>query len=169
MMTEAGLNLDPNYQSGIAIIAQLLAVFIGSLLMDKLGRKRIWILSSCIAAIALLLMALNEKLNLSTILPLICIFTYLFGFGLRIGPIPWFIVAEYFPEDSIRPKATMICMCCNWFFAFVTILSFPSMKEGMKMFGVLIFFLIVCIFSIIFGVFKVKEPEKHLNDFEPIE
>lgn len=168
IMSSAGLNFDPNYQSGIAIMSQLLAVFIGSLLMDKIGRKIVWILSSAIAAIALLLMALNEKLNLSAIFPLICIFTYLFGFSIGIGPIPWFIVAEYFPEDNIRPTATMVCMSCNWMFAFVTILAFPTMKEKMKMFGVLIFFLVICILSIIFGIFKVKEPPKRSNDFEPI-
>ncbi|KAK8886643.1 glucose import [Tritrichomonas musculus] len=160
---DAGLDLNPNYQSGISILSQFVAVFIGSMLMDKLGRKVVWLLSSGICCAGCLIMALNEKFHWSVVLPLICIFVYQLGFGLGLGPIPWFIVSELFEAD-VRPAANTVCVVSNWVFAFVIVMVFPEMKESMKMFGSMIFFFIVCVLSILFGIFVVKEPSKEVSE-----
>ena len=168
IMTTAGLDLDPNYQSAISILSQLIAVFIGSLLIDKLGRKTVWILSSAISTVSLLVMALNEKFNWSSVLPLVCIFSYQLGFGLGLGPIPWFLIPEYFADD-IRPAATMVCTISNWIFAFIIVMCFPEMKAKMEMFGVTLLFMVVCAVSTIFGAFKITEPERNNDGFELIQ
>lgn len=159
----AKLDLDPNYQSGISIVSQLFAVFIGSLLMDKLGRKVVWLLSSGICAAGCLIMGLNEKFDWSNVLPLICIFVYQLGFGLGLGPIPWFIVAELFEAD-VRPAANTACVISNWVFAFIIVMVFPEMKKSMKMFGSMIFFFVICVLSVLFGIFVVKEPSKDVSE-----
>lgn len=158
-MSGAGLDIDPNYQAGIATLAQLIAAFISSIIIDKLGRKNVWCISSASAAVFLLIFALNEKFNWSKVLPLIMIFLYQLGFGLGLGPIAWFLVSEYFNDDS-RSTATMICTIANWVFSFIIILAFPQMQSSMGLFGTLMLFFVVCVGSLFFGIFLIKEPEK---------
>lgn len=159
IMSSAGLNIDPNYQAGIATLAQLVAAFIASFIIDRLGRKNVWCISSASAAVFLLIFALNEKFKWSNVLPLIMIFLYQLGFGLGLGPIAWFLVSEIFDDDS-RAMATMICTITNWCFAFIIILVFPQMESSMGLFGALMLFFVVCVGSLFFGIFMIKEPKK---------
>lgn len=163
IMNSSGLDLDGNYQAGIASLAQLVAVFIGGIIIDKLGRKIVWIVSNAIIVIFLLIFALNEKKDWSKILPLICIFLYQLGFGLGMGPVPWFIIPEYFDNPRIRAQATSIVSASNWIFSFCVIFLWPQMKKGLGMFGSLLFYMCVTVVSLVFGLFFVSEPNHSDN------
>ncbi|KAK8839342.1 glucose import [Tritrichomonas musculus] len=158
IMNDSGLDIDGNYQAGIASCAQLIAVFVGAMIIDKIGRRITMIISCCMICVFLLIFALNVKYDWSNVLPLICIFLYQLGFGLGMGPIPWFIIPEYF-NDDVRSMATMIVTAANWIFSFLVIMVWPSMKSGMGMFGALIFFLCISFCAIIFSAFCVHEPK----------
>ena len=166
IMNESGLDMDGNYQAGIASCSQLIAVIVSALIIDRIGRKITWIISCSMIVVFLLLFALNTKYDWSTVLPLICIFLYQLGFGLGMGPIPWFIIPEYF-NDDVRSAATMIVVASNWIFAFIIIFVWPAMKKGMGMFWSLLFFMFVSVGAIIFGLFCISEPKKH-NDEEQL-
>ena len=161
IMTSAGLAIDPNYQSGISILSQFISVFTGSLLIDKLGRKLVWIISSSICGIGLLMMSLNEKYHWSAVFPLICIFVYNLGFGLGLGPIPWFIVSQLIEADA-RPAVNSVCVVTNWVFSFIIVMVFPEMRKSMGMFGALLLFFFVCIFSILILKSKKNKMNKVL-------
>ncbi|OHS93366.1 major facilitator superfamily transporter [Tritrichomonas foetus] len=165
LMNESGLDIDGNYQGGIASCAQLIAVFVGGLIMDKLGRKIVWMISCSVIVVFLLIFGLNVKYDWSTVLPLVCIFLYQLGFGLGMGPIPWFIIPEYF-NDDVRSTATTIVSASNWVFSFIIIFVWPAMKKGMGMFWSLMFFMFVTVGSIIFGLFCVHEPLKDEEENE---
>lgn len=158
IMDDCGLSIDGNYQAGIASTAQLIAVIIGAFIMDKFGRKMIWIVSCGIIIVFLLIFALNEKYKWSKILPLFCIFIYQLGFGLGMGPIPWFIIPEYF-DNLVRPSATIIVTASNWIFAFLIIFIWPAMKKSFGFFGSLLFFMGITVGSFLFGIFVVHEPK----------
>ena len=166
---DAGLNLNPNYQAGISILSLLLLCVVGYFIVDKLGQRFLWLLSSSISFVGIFfLIALNNKFNWSSVLPLVCIFIYNFGFGLGLGPIPWFIVLQLFPED-VREAGNTVCVVSNWVFAFVIVMVFPSMKKSRGMFGVMIFFAVICLLSIVFGIFYIKNPPKIENvENEPL-
>lgn len=163
LMDKSGLEMDGNYQGGIASLAQFIAVFISALIIDKIGRRTTWIISCSIITVFLLIFALNTKYNWSNVLPLICIFLYQLGFGLGIGPIPWFLIPEYF-SDSVRSIATSIVVASNWISAFIIIFIWPSMNKGMGMFGSLLFFMFVGLAGVIFGALCIKEPKKEKNE-----
>lgn len=163
IMSAAGLDIDGDYQAGIALCAQFISVFVSSLMVDKLGPKLVWILSSTVCAVGLLMMALNTKFNWSAAFPLVSIFIYVLGFGLGLGPAPWFVIPQFFPLD-VRPAANSICVLSNWVFSFIVVMVFPEMKKGMGMFGSFIFFFAVCVFSIFFGIFKVQNPTKDVDE-----
>ncbi|KAK8835892.1 glucose import [Tritrichomonas musculus] len=157
IMDEAGLNMDPGFQSTIAVASQFVAIFVNFFTVELLGRKVVWMLSSAICGIGLLLLALNDQFEWSNTLPVISIFLFYFGFGYGIGSISWFIVSEYFETDT-RAAANSVCVICNWIFAFILVMVFPSMKKSMGMFGSSIFFFVVCMLSIIFGLYAIPEP-----------
>ncbi|KAK8898433.1 glucose import [Tritrichomonas musculus] len=129
------------------------------MIIDKIGRRITMIASCSMIAIFLLIFALDVKYNWSNVLPLICIFLYQLGFGLGMGPIPWFIIPEYF-NDDVRSTATMIVVASNWIFSFIIIFVWPYMNDGLGMFGSLIFFLCISICAIIFLVFCIHEPSR---------
>lgn len=165
IMSEGGLNINPNFQSAIAIAAQFISIFINFLTVERLGRRIVWIISSAVCALGLILLALNEKFHWSNVLPVVCIFIYFFGFGYGVGSICWFIVSEIFEVD-IRAAANSVCVIFNWGFSFIIVMVFPSMKKSMKMFGASIFFFVICIFSIIFGFFMIPEPKRNRESFD---
>jgi MFS family permease len=157
LMDQSGLKIDGNYQAGIASLAQLLAVFVAGGLMDKLGRRLCWIISTVIIVVFLVIFAIDDKLEFSPVLPLVCIFLYQLGFGLGMGPIPWFIIPEYF-SDELRPTATAIVSGSNWIFAFGVIFMWPAMKKGIGLFGSLVLFACVTFVAVIFGILCIREP-----------
>lgn len=158
IMTEGGLKMDSNFQSTIAVASQFVAIFVNFFTVEFLGRRIVWIISSAICGVGLLLYALNEKFNWSNVLPVVCIFLYYFGFGYGIGSISWFIVSEVFDVEA-RAAANSVCVISNWIFAFVLVMAFPSMKKTMGMFGTSILFFVICILSIVFGFFAIPEPK----------
>ena len=135
------------------------------MIIDKIGRRITMIISCCMIVVFLLIFALNVKYNWSNVLPLVCIFLYQLGFGLGMGPIPWFIIPEYF-NDDVRSMATMIVTAANWIFSFLVIMVWTSMKSGMGMFGAFIFFLRISICAIIFSAFCIHEPKPQNNKEE---
>lgn len=134
----------------------------GGTLVDKLGRKIVWMISTMIETIFLLIFVLNTKYKWSNILPLVSIFLYKFGFGLGLGPIPWYIVPEYFDYD-VRALDNEIVSAVNWAFAFIIIFTWPLIKENLGMFGSFLFFIGITFISFLFVLFVVTEPKQMLN------
>ncbi|KAK8899450.1 glucose import [Tritrichomonas musculus] len=157
LMNASGLNFNPCYQAGIVQCSQCIAVLVGGILVDKLGRKIVWMISSGIVTIFLLIFALNTKYNWSNILPLISIFLYEFGFGIGFGPIPWFIIPEYF-DFGVRALATEVVTAVNWTCAFAIIFLWPLMKEGLGMFGSFLLFMVIAFGALLYGLFYIHEP-----------
>lgn len=166
ILETAGLNVHPDYQSVIAYCAQLIAVFVGSAVMDRLGRRMVWIISCAILIVFLFIFLLCDRFQWNSgLLPLICIFFYEFGFGIGMGPIPWFIIPEYF-EDNVRPLATAIVSSANWIFSSIVIVSFPTMKEKMELWGTMIVYLLVTIGGLVFGIVYVSDPKQQFEEDE---
>lgn len=163
IMNKSGLEMNGNYQGGIASIAQLIAVFISALIIDKIGRKITWIISCSMVIVFMFIFALNDKFDWSNVLPLICIFLYQLGFGLGLGPIPWFIIPEYF-DKNVASQANTIVVSANWTFAFIIIFVWPYMNKGMGMFGALLFFTCIAICGLLFGIFFIHDKKKEIND-----
>jgi SP family facilitated glucose transporter-like MFS transporter 2 len=82
-----------------------------------------------------------------------------------MGPIPWFIIPEYF-SDKLRPTATAIVSTSNWLFSFSVIFMWPAMKKGIGIFGSLVLFACITLVSVIFGVFCIKEPREAKEKME---
>lgn len=159
LFEQAGIPLSTSVASGIASSAQVIAVVIGSLLIQFLGRRFVWVLSSVGAAVSILVYGLTIKIkSCPSIISIIAIFVYLLTFGIGLGPIPWFIVPQLF-QGPVSSSATSIATAVNWTCAFTVILCFPYLNKLIGDFYSMIFFMIICIICAVFGWFYVGESQ----------
>jgi MFS family permease len=157
LMTESGLDLNPDYQAGITNLAQFIAIMIVGFLMKKIGHRGCWIASSVVSFVSLAVYAAHLENIFDPVVPLICIFMFQFGFGIALGPMPWF--APQFFSDALRPMASAIITASNWICAFTVILIWSPMRKGMGTFGAVLFFTIISVIGTVFGAFFVREPD----------
>ena len=172
LLSSSGFELNPNFQAGIGTLAQSISVIIGSVLMDKFGIKKMWIISFSCMFVALLIFYIHEKLKLATWVPLFSVFLYQLTYGVGAGPIPWFIGPRYLP-DSVRPQGAIINGVVNYTSCTILTLVFPLMRSTMTMFGLFLFYSICSlIFSIVGGII-IYEPksreEVNKEDMESIQ
>jgi MFS family permease len=169
IMSDSGLDLDPNIQAGIATLAQLFSIFIGSLIMDRIGRKVCWTISCTMMAVFLLIFGFNGlythkngSTRVTKLLPMFCIFLYRLGFGLGLAPIPWFICSEIF-DDLLRAQASSVVGVSNWTFAFITIFLWPVIRDSPllqpKPYGSMFLFTGICVIAIAFGLYFIPDPK----------
>jgi SP family facilitated glucose transporter-like MFS transporter 8 len=164
LFTEAGIDLDTGYASAIAAVAQVIACLAAGFIIEKLGRKVVWVASFGLITFTDFLYGLSEvpkfkdNHTFPTWFPILIIFLNLLGFGLGAGPIPWFIVSEMFPA-SVRATAVSISSTSNWIIAFAVLQVFPEMRKGLGLWGCFILFAAVSLVATIFGIFYVKNPE----------
>jgi MFS family permease len=167
LFKNANVSLEPNYASALSSSAQVIATIAASFLIQKFGRKIMWVISFGGIAITDLLYGLTEfkkfkdAKTFGPVFPIVVIFLNLLAFGTGAGPIPWFIVPEMFEDaPAARAPATSFVSSLNWIFAFGVVELFPYMKKGLGLGWSFIFFAIASTIATIFGLFYVKADAK---------
>jgi MFS family permease len=161
LFNSAGVALDSDVASAIAGIAQVVACLCGGFLIEKLGRKTVWVISLSGMTIADLvygisrIKSIQEKGTFPSWAPIVIIFLFCLCFGLGAGPIPWFIVSELFPP-TVRGAASSVATSVNWIGAFLVMQLWPSMRDGMGETGAFSLFAAFCAVAVVFGVVFVK-------------
>ena len=158
------VNLESAVSSTIVSASQVLTVACSTPLVEKLGRKKTWMLSTLGQAICLIILWANERWHFSTIVPIIFLFLDVLSFGIGLGPIPWFVVPEMFP-DSVRSLATALVQAFNWFLCGLMVFVFPTMQEKMTLGWVYFFYGAIMFVSTFFAIFVLPETKgKEMGD-----
>jgi Na+/melibiose symporter-like transporter len=161
---KSNVRLNPSICSTIVSAAQVVTTAISTPLVEKLGRKLTWIISSVGQTLFLLLLWANELWSFSTVLPVVCLFFDVLAFGIGLGPLPWFVVPELFP-DAVRSSAMGVIQAINWGLAALMIFVFESMQKGMTLSWVYFFYGVVMAFSFVFGILMLPETRgKEMGD-----
>jgi sugar porter (SP) family MFS transporter len=111
-------------QTSLIGLINFLFTFIAIFLIDKVGRRRFYLIGSMGMVVTLLLLSLSFYLKLSGIFTLVCIMTFIGFFAACIGPVFWTLVSEIFP-NRIRGKAVAFASFTQWIFNFLVVLLFP--------------------------------------------
>ncbi len=98
--------------------------FVAIFLIDKAGRRMLYLIGSLGMTITLILLALSFYFGMSGIFTLICILLFIAFFASCIGPAFWTLVSEMFP-NRIRGKAVAFASFTQWIFNFLVVLLFP--------------------------------------------
>lgn len=123
---------DPNFYTGFVGLCLIIGTVMSMFIVDKFGRKKLLIFSCFIACINLLFLAVDK-------LVLLGIFGFIIGYSLGLGPIPWFLTGEIFPEDY-KKSGSVIGSTTNWFSNYITAMYFPGWLDKSPMHGFLPFF-----------------------------
>ena len=130
----------------------LAAIFI----VDRFGRKPLWLIGSLWMIISLFLAGLIFHFNIEGFFVLVVLFGISAPHGLALGPLPWLMMSELYPT-RIRAKAVAITTTIIWIAGWSAPFLFPIFCEKSEeligsVAGAIWFFIIICVASIIFGL-----------------
>jgi sugar porter (SP) family MFS transporter len=140
--------------------------FVAILLIDKAGRRKLYLIGSMGMTITLVLIAISFYLKMNGIFTLICIMMFIAFFAACIGPVFWTLVSEIFP-NKVRGKALAFASFTQWVFNFLVVLLFPHF---LKTLGGAATFLFLALMSAIQWLFTyLNVPETKGKSLEEIE
>ncbi|XP_037696741.1 solute carrier family 2, facilitated glucose transporter member 2 isoform X2 [Choloepus didactylus] len=152
---------------GVGFINTVFTV-ISVFLVEKAGRRSLFLIGMIGMFFCAIFMSVGlvllDKFAWMSYVSMTAIFLFVSFFEIGPGPIPWFMVAEFFSQGP-RPAALAIAAFSNWLCNFIIALCFPYI-EGFC--GPYVFFLfagVVLLFTL-FIFFKV--PETKGKSFEEI-
>ena len=168
VLTNLGSILQMQTGPTLAASAQLFSCLCCMTAIDRLGRRKTWAFSLFGSAISMIVLAIDNKFKISSYLSTLSAFAFLFWFGFGLGPIPWFLQPELFP-DSVRTNAISFLSSLNWLFSFTIILLYPQMIilfGDSNTFGL---FAIILFIGGVYGLLKIREnrnPSQILHEQE---
>ncbi|XP_076085140.1 solute carrier family 2, facilitated glucose transporter member 5-like [Mytilus galloprovincialis] len=141
-------------------------------LMERLGRRPLLIYPMSCMLVSFIVLTIFHNLqyvdhmeshhNIFAIIGIIAMHTYVMGFALGLGPIPFFVVGEIFRQEP-RSAAMSISLCFNWVCNFILMLVFRFMQKGLSGY-VYLPFCAVLLLTIIFIVLVVPETKNRTFD-----
>jgi sugar porter (SP) family MFS transporter len=140
--------------------------FVAIALIDKVGRRPLYLTGSLGMAVTLVMLALCFYLKLSALFTLICIMSFCAFFSACIGPVFWTLVSEIFP-NKIRGSAVAFASFTQWVFNFLVVLLFPYFLKSV---GGAVTFMFLAVMSFLQWLFTyLYVPETKGRSLEEIE
>jgi MFS transporter, SP family, arabinose:H+ symporter len=140
--------------------------FVAIVVIDKIGRKTLYLVGSLGMCIALLCLATTYFLHLEGILTMVFVLAFVAFFAACIGPVFWTLVAEIFP-NRIRGKAVALASSIQWGVYFLVALLFPRFLELVGGGFAFLFFAVMT--SLQFMLVRHYLPETRGKSLEEIE
>jgi sugar porter (SP) family MFS transporter len=153
-------------QTSLLGLINFVFTFIAIGLIDRVGRRVLYLAGSAGMTITLILLAISFYLKLNGVFTLVCIMLFLASFSSCIGPVFWTLVSEIYP-NRIRGKALAFASFTQWIFNFLVVLLFPHF---LKLLGGMVTFLFLALMSFIQWLFTyLYVPETKGKSLEEIE
>jgi len=172
----AGTTLDKHLCAIIVGTANFASTIAANLVIDKVGRKVLLIISDVLMAASLVVLAtffyLKEEPEFGFLtqdfgwVPLVSFIVFVSSFSLGLGPVPWIMTAEIFPM-RIRAFAVGITTAFHWILTFGIIKVFPSFVTNFGSHTAFYLCAGICVVGLYFIVRKV--PETRGRSLEQIE
>jgi MFS family permease len=155
VLTNLGSILMSESGPALASSAQSIAGLLGIPLMKQIGRKWAWAFSLFGSALAMFALAMSEHYNLGPTVGTVAAFLFLFFFCFGLGPIPWFLPPEMFPE-RLRATALSLLVSLNWILSATVVFVYPLAAERLGAVAIMNFFAIVLVAGGFFGIVTLK-------------
>ncbi|XP_058122074.1 facilitated trehalose transporter Tret1-like [Anopheles ziemanni] len=171
--SSSSLSLSANRSVIVVGLIQLCGCYSCTLLVDRMGRKILLVISALGTALGHSVFAAycfgqyaGYDLTMLSWLPLVCFSVVIFIGSLGLGTLPFVVLAEIMPL-KIKGFATTFCMVINWAVAFVALKYFSLVAIVIGMYGLLLFFAFCSTAGAIFVMFVM--PETKGKDFQEIQ
>jgi sugar porter (SP) family MFS transporter len=153
-------------QTSLLGLINFIFTFVAIMLIDKVGRRMLYLIGSMGMAVTLVLLAISFYLQMDGIFTLVCIMLFLAFFSSCIGPVFWTLVSEIFP-NRIRGKALAFASFTQWVFNFLVVLLFPHFLESAGGATTFMFLAFMSLVQYLFTYFYIPETKgKSLEEIE---
>ncbi len=128
---QSGLSSSDSLLQSVAIgIMNLVFTFVGFLLIDKVGRRKLLMFGSfgmgcCLSIVSYMFFTQS----FAGMFLLVTILFYIAFFGMSTGAVIWVLISEVFP-NSVRGKGQSLGSLTHWFFAALITFCFPVIAEN---------------------------------------
>ncbi|KAG0055350.1 hypothetical protein BGZ83_008870 [Gryganskiella cystojenkinii] len=123
-----GVNSSRLITLGISC-CNLVSTTLGVLLINRLPRKTLMLLSFAGISLSALLLVVGAYANIG-IMVVIAVFLYIASFAVALGPIPWMLLSEFLPTYAVG-SASAVATAVNWGSNFIIGLVFPTLSKAM--------------------------------------
>lgn len=159
----AGASILPAIATIIIGIIQVIATFVSSLVVDKLGRRILLLLSAlvmCVCSTALgvffFLKERGENVEGISWLPLVSLSLFIIAFSLGFGPIPWMMAGELCTME-IKSFVASTAGVLNWLLSFAVTSTFSTLNSALGSGQVFWLFAGIMVIAFLFIFFIVPE------------
>lgn len=135
----------------MAASAQCISCILCLIVMDRLGRMMTWAISTFGSAGALFMLSTATSPMMQTV----AAFAFLFFFCFGLGPIPWVVTPELFP-DRLRSTSSSLFSSMNWILSFIVVFFYPTLLNTIGNAGTLRVFAIVLVVGGVAGFSILK-------------
>ena len=153
-------------QTSLIGIVNFAFTFIAIWLIDKVGRKPLYMFGSLAMALTLLCLAATFYFKLNSVFALISLSLFIAAFASCIGSVFWTMISEIFP-NKVRGRAIALASFSQWVFNFLVLLFFPHVLQSI---GGSVTFIVLAVMCIIqYFITKYLVPETKGKSLEEIE
>ena len=164
LFQSAGSQMEPGIQTIVVGVVSVVVTFVSTVIVDRLGRRPLLLLSDFFMAVCTTLLGLffflkdGMKYDVSAIswLPVLSVCTFIVMFALGFGPIPWMFMSEIFPRQITGYACSIACMV-NWVCVFTVTRSFSTIQEYMGSYGAFWIFSVISFIGTVFVFYLVPE------------
>jgi len=100
-------------------------------LVDRAGRRPLWLVSSLVMVVANTLIGLIYHYSITGWFVLAAFFLCAIPHSFALGPLPWLMMSEIFPT-RIRARAVAITTAFVWFVGYLAVWGFPLLAAWSK-------------------------------------
>lgn len=146
------------FLSAAVSLIQIMATLFLAGVIDRVGRRPMCFVGLVLMTVSLVVLGVSFLLSGKAAgwLSLGAVLLYRVAFSLSLGPLPYIITAEIFP-NSYRASGVSLCWAMNWISNFVVSLTFLPLAEVTTIPGTFFMYAAVCIFAIWFVHHQVPE------------
>lgn len=161
---DSGTSIDAKISTIIVGSIQVVSTFVSSLVVDKLGRRLLLLVSIVVMGICLCGLGVffylkdegSDAIDSLEWLPITSLCVFMVAFSLGFGPVPWLMAGELFAPD-IKGFLGAIAGTTNWLLAFVITKFFTNLKDAIGNGPTFWLFMGFCVVGFVFVISFVPE------------
>ncbi|XP_063410670.1 solute carrier family 2, facilitated glucose transporter member 1-like isoform X2 [Mytilus trossulus] len=173
MYENAGVNLNLiEWIVCLTSLINMLTTIPAVPMIEKLGRRMLLLFPMVLMAVSFVILTIFHNLqydeglqgsrHIFAIIGIVAMHTYVIGFAVGLGPIPFIVVGEIFRQEP-RAAAMSLSLTFNWICNFILMMVFRFMQKAMRGF-VYLPFIGVLVLALIFIWFMVPETKNKTFD-----
>lgn len=164
IFADANIELEPKYATILIGVIQVIATFISTMTVDKIGRKVLLMISFSLMALCTLTLGIfygvkgknEESVEGLGWITLVALCLFIIAFSLGAGPLPWLCLSEIFASD-IRGIGGSLAGTLNWTLAFAVTVTYPPVRELIGPSACFLVFTALSFIGTLFAKFVVPE------------